>query len=481
MLETREPTRVGVRRFAVTFGLLLASLLVWALAVPMYGAADENQHLVMSYAVVHGEWPARAGPHHSPPFEVPAAFTNVLPCFALNSAKPADCQSIQSRGPMHRVDSTASTYPPLFYVLVGWPTLFTSGLRSLYLVRGVAALWVALMLALALDSLARFARPGPLVLAAAVALSPVVFFFGAAVNPSGLVMASGLAAWTGGFVLLRGRAEPSIGEVARFAGPLCLLLLLRRDSLYWGGLIVLVLAVLAWPDRRRQLVRSREAWGGAAAVAVAALIGTLLGGSDASGVAGQAGTTGSFWNAVSNFPGYLQQLVGVLGWLDTPLPFPTYVAFAVVAAFLVVTTVCFAHPRVALAAVGLCVLVVVVPLAIGTLRYPYFQSRYMVALAVGLPLVAALGITERLESRGWSWPRRPLWVLLPMLGLAQVLGFAQMLRRFSAGTTGDWWIFTTPRWTPPYGSLTALVVAFAIVSAALYVWLYQLARAAPDV
>ena len=50
----------------------------------------------------------------------------------------------------------------------------------------------------------------------------------------------------------------------------------------------------------------------------------------------EAGSPGSFWGAVANLPDYLQQLVGVLGWGETYLPFPVYVLVDAMVAFLVI-------------------------------------------------------------------------------------------------------------------------------------------------
>jgi Predicted membrane protein (DUF2142) len=465
VLETRDPAGGGLRRFAVTFALLLAALLLWGVSTPMFGAADEDKHMIMAYAVVHGEWPGQSAGSRGPYFEVPAVYYNTNPCFARKVRVSAACQELHLHGPMQRLQTAASSYPPFYFAAVGWPTLFTSGLRSL-----------AALMALAFDTLGRVAHRGPLVLARALAITPLVFFFGAVVNPSGLTIASALAMWTGGLLLVRG-GPPTRSSVARFAGPLCLFLLMRRDSLYWAALIIGALALLASWDQVRRLARSPEMWIGAAAVAICAALSLLSGGSGDSGLI-TSGSSGSFWKAVVMTPDYLRQLIGVLGWTDTVLPFPVYLLFGAMVAFLLLAVWCFGSGRIALVTAAIAAAVIAVPVAIGTTLYPYFQGRYQMGFAVGLPMVAALGITELLDTHGWTWPRRAMVLMLAMIGTAQAMSFAQTLRRFTVGPSGRWWIFARPQWQPPHGSPSLLVVLFIAVIAALYCWLYRISRRA---
>ncbi len=245
-------------RLAALFALLVGVLLLMVLAIPLFGAADENQHLTMAYAVNHGEWSAGSS---RAVVEAPSIYTGDLPCFALRPNRSASCQELVEDGPDHRVSTSASSYPPTYYLLVGWPTRFSTGVLSLYLVRVVSAVLVALLLTLAFDSLVRVGRqPAPLLVGLSVAVTPAVVFFGAVVNPSGLAIAASLAAWAGGLLLVRGPADRLRWATVRFALPLGLVLLLRRDSLYWGALVAVAVLALARGDRLRALVRRPATW-----------------------------------------------------------------------------------------------------------------------------------------------------------------------------------------------------------------------------
>lgn len=470
MLEAARPRPHGLGRYAFCFALLFAALLAWSLATPMYGSADEQVHMVTAYAVTHGD-EGRTNADGQREFEVPAVYTGETICYAFNEEAPASCLYFDSDAADHVATSTAWTYPPFYYLLVGWPTLVSSGLAGLYLMRVMAAFWAAALLAMALQNLALVRHRGPLLLGVAIALTPAVFSFGGTVNPSGLSFAAALAVWTGGIVLMRtDRLDRPALSLARLGAPLCLFLLLRRDTVLWAGLISVLLIGIAPRSRWRELARMRAAWGWAGAVvASAALELSLSGGSTASSVATRG--SGSFENAWADMQFTLDQIGGgILGWLDTRLPEVAYDVFTYGPALLAVVAICVAPRRIALCAATATTLVFVVPLAIGTITYGYFQGRYLLPLAFGVPLLGGLGIAERL--RGRVAPPGLVIGALTIIGVAQVASFAQAMRRFTAGAHGSWWFESPPPWTPPVLPPTILLIGYATALTGLLFWIY---------
>ena len=99
------------------------------------------------------------------------------------------------------------------------------------------------------------------------------------------------------------------------------------------------------------------------------------------------------------------------------LPLPVLIIFVASTAFLVIGAIGFASRRVAVTVLALRVVAIAIPLVIGTIRWPYFQGRYMFPLTVGLPVVAGLGVGEGLRggrcragccgccSRSWPSPK----------------------------------------------------------------------------
>jgi hypothetical protein len=469
MLVEDPVPRHAITRFLLTFGLIFGVLLVWSIAIPPYGAPDENQHLVKAYAIVHGETGRLDPATGERVFRVPAILSGDPVCFAIVPNQPASCQQLDSSSAEHETLSRAAPYPPFYYLLVGWPSQVSSGKTMLQLMRGASAFWVSLLVALALHNATRIRRRAPLLPAFLVVLSPVLFFLGATVTPSGVSIAAGLAVWTGGFVLLRGEASDRLGlAVSRVGAPLCLLILIRRDSVLWAALVVLALLALAAADTLRALVRSWVAWLWAAVVVACVVVQLSLSGAETATSIG--GGSGNFRAAVGELPYYVFQMVGgILGWLDTWLPVGVYLVLFLVLGFVVIASLGFAPRRLA-ALTGLMVAVIlIVPVVIGSRSFPYFQGRYLLPFAVGLPLVAALGLVESRVAPGW--PKRLGWILVPVVAVAQVGAFAQTMRRFTAGAGGEWWFFSPPSWQPEIASPTTLVVLYAVVLTAALAWL----------
>jgi hypothetical protein len=103
-----------------------------------------------------------------------------------------------------------------------------------------------------------------------------------------------------------------------------------------------------------------------------------------------------------------------------------------------------------------------------------WQGRYTLAIATGIPVLAAfaVGFGEITSAKR----RRVGWSLVVGLGAAQVLAFAQALRRYSVGADGKLWFFTDPRWTPPVPGLVLVLVFTAAIFALLALQLVDTLR-----
>jgi hypothetical protein len=325
----------------------------------------------------------------------------------------------------------------------------------------------------ALRNLLGLGNRGPLLVGAALAMTPALLFFGASINPSGLSIAAAMAVWTGGFALVRTEKIPDVSvALARVGGPLCLLLLLRRDSLLWAGLIVLALIAITPPMRRRELMALRTTWAWGLAVGACALAQYATGGADTARLAREA-ANGSVSGAWAELPAYIREIGGgILGWRDTPVPsFVTHVFIAGTVVLALIALV-VGPRRVAMTLAALVVVVVTAPLAIGALLYPYFQGRYMLPLAIGVVLLAALGLSETKPSR--LWPPAVPAVTLTFIGAAQIDAFAQTLRRHTIGYHGGWYFTHAPAWHPPAAGPISLTITYAALVAAVLAWIFLL-------
>jgi hypothetical protein len=100
-----------------------------------------------------------------------------------------------------------------------------------------------------------------------------------------------------------------------------------------------------------------------------------------------------------------------------------------------------------------------------------WQGRYSLPLAVGIPLLAGIGLasTDAMRAAGRRFP----WVVVVSLVTAQVIAFWQALRRYSVGARDSLWFFADARWDPPIPS-PLLVAGYTVVVVAL-MWLFVLA------
>ena len=107
-------------------------------------------------------------------------------------------------------------YPPLYYAMVGWPSLFSLSPDGMVLaMRMVAVLVCGALLASGLAS-AVGGSMGPAAVAGAVAaLTPTVFFMIGAVNPSGLELAAAFCLWLSMLRLLHDDGRPDWHLLAR--------------------------------------------------------------------------------------------------------------------------------------------------------------------------------------------------------------------------------------------------------------------------
>jgi hypothetical protein len=161
-------------------------------------------------------------------------------------------------------------------------------------------------------------------------------------------------------------------------------------------------------------------------------------------------------------------MIGVLGWLDTPLLFHAYDVWFALLGFLVVAALGVGTARHRLLLLALLALTALVPIVV---QWPaaaelgiVWQGRYLLPLAVGIPLAAGWALSS---SRAWNEAMASRFAVgLPLVVLAglQVMAFWWALHRNVIGIDESW-IGFEPRWQPPLGWV-ALTVAYTAAVAA---------------
>jgi hypothetical protein len=467
--------------FAACLVLTFVNFAAWSLATPLFASPDESTQVVAAAAAVRGEVVGFTidGPRsaftavHVP--EVFASGTTYPVCFKYHPTVPASCAPhLSTSAKTVHIGTYVGRYPPLYYLITGLPSLLFVSKTGIYLMRVMSSLLNAVLIALALLAVVRWSRRKLLLVGVMAAATPMAWFLGGMVNPSGFEICSAICLWTAGLVLVLEHPDrPPPGLVAVVALSAGLLSLARPISPVWVVLTSIALGILGGRRALLGLLGSRAArW---SALPLAA-----------------CGAFALWWisaeHALDLVPGFpvpsgesrlqllgtvlahdgvrVQQMVGVFGWNDTASPLLTYVAWLVIVGLLLVLAVWRAGAWRAGTLLSLLAAVVVVPLVLAyaeALRAGFVdgQGRYWLPLAVGVPLVSA-ALVERRTVPAWLFPR-VVPVVAVGLGAASIAAFLWALRRYAVGVTGPV-DFLVGKWAPPVGLLGAAVGGCACIA-----------------
>jgi hypothetical protein len=488
-------------QFVVTFLLVSAVVGVWALATPLFANADEPAHVVRAASVARGELlgtKPRAEALKGYTFvRLPAIYNSAgheLNCFARKPNRDASCHTFTGSETREReVITEAGRHPPAYYGVVGvvsrvWPR----AAGAVYLMRLTTLLITALFVTLAVRALLRMASPRIALVGLAVALTPMVLAFGGAVNPTAPETAAAIATWAIGLVLvseLRAGKEPDRGLVIQLGIAASAFVLARQISMFWLALTALILAGLLGRDAFRRLFRSGTArvWGVIVVACAGAQVAWIVL-ADGLELSVPLGFEAHFSNyeiareTVGRVSAFYFEMLGNLGWLDTTLPTLTYVLLTVALGALALLAVAVGIRRYATAMLVAIVITVVTPIVLEAWQAReygfYWQGRYTLPFAVGVPLLAAFALQtdtgRRVLLGGWFVP-----AVGAMLVAAHVLAFYQALRRWSVGANGPVLYWLDPKWTSTVPQFL-LILAYGAVFVAFVVWLLGLGSRADE-
>ena len=498
-----ERLRSSPRRvWWTTFVLVTVLSGLWGLANPPFAAPDEPAHVKRAVALDHGELTGKSlsprllrnlrGDTSNLVVRVPAVYATAQPaCFAFKPNTSAACLLVG--GSSRDVDTltTAGRHPPAYYAVVGVASLVSSpGSGTLYLMRLIGAAMTGAFVATAMTALQRTTAPRLIATGLLVAITPMVLFVSSAVTPSVPEIAAALALWVSGLVLVSQTNERVDKRLVTAVGISASVLALSRQlSPLWLGLIALSMLLFATRGSVRNLARSSWArlWGVIVAACALAQIGwvlvvkpldaTLLGRKriDVPYSEIVRATFGATF-------GQYREMIGLFGWLDTTSPALTYLLWTVAIAFLFLLAVMVARRRHILLLLMLVITTVVAPVALQIPAYRdvgavFWQGRYTLPLAVGIPILAAMSIASTERGRRLAEPRVS-WAIGGIVVIGSTLAFAQNLRRYTVGYNGDVWYWLRPQWSPPISPLL-LTAGYVIAFVAFVAWVLAFSRA-PD-
>lgn len=476
-----RPVRASSLKVLLIAWMLLGLLgSVWCFASPLMSAPDEPAHTVKAAAVARGQFTGIASGVQGERLavQVPAYLAKLEGnlCFAHKPDVTADCSppiDATDRGAATALTS-AGNYNPVYYGIVGVASRGLSGEPALYAMRLVSTWLCTFFLATvfwAATSLRRFVWPS---FAAAVALTPAVFFLSASINPTALEIATAASVFMCLCALMeRSRAlQHSQALIWCLAVAGALLANTRPVSLLWLAVVVAA-SILAYNVKAfARLVGYRPSWTPMALLGAACIF-----------ALGWIVSSNSFDSLLPGTPVpsdvatvtmldhtfiYVPEYVGVLGWLDTPPP-PAVLYTWVLAMGVVLMVGMTARPvraRWSVALLAAAVLVAPVSLQAASSEKVgwIWQGRYILAMLVVLLL--ACGVASRLlpfrrTERTLSLVR---WSCVTG-GIAHVYLLLEGLRRYTVGTGEghvNWTEMFHPNWQPPF-TWQGLTIVYIVV------------------
>lgn len=476
--------------FVLSFVGLFALSATWVFASPLMSVPDEPSHAIKAAAVVRGELGGviREG-ERFPEVIVPewVALSHELPCFAFQPDVAPSCVNVNfaDTDEPTPVVTSAGAYNPVYYAVVGLPSLVFEGTRGFYIMRLVSAALACLLLASMFQSLSRLSLRRWTITAAVVAITPMVLYLNAGINPNSLEIAATGAVFASLTVLLEraGQGRQSLTATAWFTVSAALLANARGLSLVFL-LLAVVAALLLYPLHRFWiLLKQPLTWIGAGVIAAAtgfALWWIATTGSLTTTAFGGVGT--SFNQGIQVMVDrtfeYASALVGIFGWLDTPAPGFAVWVFGTMVGVLLIGAIAIGRGRYRLVAVltllALFVLPPIFQAAIVTESGYIWQGRYNLPLFVLALLASGMALDAALGRRWNALAQRALVTTVIIAGAAHLATLIWVLRRYVTGIRADqFWLdmLRNPQWQPPYGWITWGAIFTVALVAAGYVLL----------
>ena len=482
--------RSGRGLWLLSFALFFGLGATWAFATPVLAHPDEPAHAVKAAALVRGQVapPKLDLPDDGPDalirgafttlVDVPAAYswqTSRIPeCYSWDSTVDASCQDewVADDRPAEWT-AFIGRYPPTYYALVGWPSAITTGVAGFYGMRLVTAALNAGLLATAVSLAALRPRFRLVPFAVVVAATPQVFIMNGSVNPNSLEVAAGVCVWVAVCVALLwdGDRLPRSLVVALTVSATLLACTRPLSSMWLAAIAVCALAAFGAKQRVVERFRERDVRIGAGivfAASVAGAVWTAL--SDALGNnrgynPWGLGLYDAAIHSLSLTGSYLEQSVAAFGWIRTTGPVLLTIAWGAVVVVLFVVGVRAGDRRQRLALVAIAALWLLMPTLLQAPTAEDFgfvwSGRYGLALAAGVPVVAAMVASTR--ERGAA--RSVLIASAVVVAAAHVVAHLTGMRRFVVGTDGPIdYLTATGGWDPPLHPVVLLVATAVFAS-----------------
>ncbi|MFC8304092.1 DUF2142 domain-containing protein [Specibacter sp. NPDC057265] len=462
---------------------------IWSVATPLMAYPDEPSHTIRAAAVVRGQVTPQEGQSFGNGVHVlvPSYIANLegQRCFVFFADRTADCAPvIPGQDTFDAIGVTsAGAYNPMYYAVVGLPSLVMSGAPALYAMRIVSVLFSAVFFAAAFMSLNRLRKAKWPLVTATIAVTPMVLFLSSGINPNSLEISATLAAFCAFLAVLdrSGDLRSVVAPIATVVLSTAVLANTRSVSLVWL-LCAVVGACLffRWESTKRVLSNRLVliGMGIAAAGVVLGLLWMVLAsrapassGSAPEGIVNPAPGVAPYQAFVTMLDrtfDFIPQYIGIVGWLDTAVPQGVMAFWSMLFIALLLLSLLARPRKLAISMAVALVAVAVVPallqaMLITTVGF-FWQGRYTMPLVLTLFVAAGLALRTRgfpTGRRRRSVARALFWAALA----AHVIGFLYVLRRYVVGIIdiSTWQtMISHPSWQPPLGWFV-LTLIYAVV------------------
>lgn len=492
--------RASVRQFFGGFALLLLMSVAWALATPIFGSPDENAHVAKAIGVVRGDLLGHTIPgSRFRVFSLPDSYryTSSLTCFAYQPQTSANCGvELGNPGGTSYFASWVSANNPVYYAIVGTPSLFLGGSAGVYAMRILSDLICCAMLAGALVAGMGGSRRRWIVAGLAFFAGPEIMFFFGAVNPQGVEV--GAAAL---FTLSLLRLIEKSRDASSVALPLwslwagvvvggSALAIARATGPLW---VVVIVALVAVPSGWRNVVslvrwpRNYIPLAILAAFGIFSLVWTLAAGTlggqaqqnDAPLVGGSV--LAGAWAMIERTPFYLQESMGVFGWEDTTLPGIVYAVCGGAVILFLGLAIAGTSRRSRIRIAGVIVIVLLVPVVVQAVSVSrtgiIWQGRYGMFLYLAAALIIAWLVSKDAPAVDAASVSATV-MIAALVAIFDIGAFIVVVHRYTVGIDATLTkMFTSPAWQPPLG-WEVLAVLLILSSAGFVVFLARLAQGA---
>jgi hypothetical protein len=295
----------------------------------------------------------------------------------------------------------------------------------------------------------------------------MTMFLAGTVNPNSLEIAAAICLWASAMALALEDAGIDRRILARAGLAAFVLAQVRGLGALWLACIMVAVITIADSERRTTLLRNKGVilWISAVLASLAFGLWWLEHFKEFSATASPNSFPPTSYverihHAVVMVPALFVQMVGVLGWLDTPPPRLSVVAWLVPIGLIFVIGMRHGGRMARRVLVLLLGAVVFVPIVFQVLRQGslgiFWQGRYSLPMMVGLTIVAGVvastdAVPHRCISR-FRW-----WV-----GVALVLGesslFLEGLKRYAVGLNAPTVRMFDGPWQPPLGAITVTIL-----------------------